>query len=66
MLLAGLKWYGYTHLVLRRLGTPLNAFTLLRWTMELTMFAALVYVVRVARSEARTKSSFEPIAGAES
>jgi TPR repeat protein len=49
----GLKWYGYTHLQLRRLGVPLNAFTCFKWVVELITIAAIVYMVRMDRQKAR-------------
>lgn len=52
----GLKWFGYTHYKLRRYGVPWNAFTAFTWAVGLIAVAAIVYMVRVGRPEARDRS----------
>jgi hypothetical protein len=43
-----LKWYGYTHFELRRLGEPMNAFTWLRWAVAFVVLVCLKPVLRAA------------------
>ena len=58
----GVNWYGYTHALLRRYGMPLNPFTWLYRAIDLMMFAALAYMVRIAFADRQAKSEFEPLA----
>jgi hypothetical protein len=52
---AGLKWYGYTHHLLRRLGRPMNAFTYFQWIVAVLTLAALVYMLRFDRQKSRAE-----------
>ena len=59
VLFVGLKWYGYTHLLLRPLTAPLNAFTWFRWAIDLALVAVFVSLVQTSRREAAHDSSTE-------